>query len=184
MKRKRRARPVHNLRKRQTAKRRETMPATAETDQHSLANLEVISVMLPPIGAPIGGADAPSRGLQAHGPSDASLLVDVEAKLAQLSIPIVAEREAFFNPYGGSLVFERRFGQGTMFNQSYGVLVRFERHVWIGHGDANRRRAVTFVDFSCGLAPRSKLGPDLRARIGILMDRFVSAVSQARGASR
>src|SRR5882672_9752407 len=152
------------------------MPATSETDRHSLASLEAISVTLPPIVALIGGADVLSRGLQVYGAPDASLLVDVEAKLAQLSIPIIAEPEAFFNPHGGSLVLERHFGQGTIFNQSYGVLVRFERHVWIGHGEDNRRRAVTFVDFSCGMTARSKLGPDLRSTIGILMDRFVSAV--------
>src|SRR5882724_3461812 len=103
------------------------MPATSETDQHSLANLEVISITLPPIGAPIGGAGVLPRELQVHSAPDASLLVDVEARLAQLSIPVVAESEAFFNSHGGSLVVERHLGEGTQFDQSYGVLVRFER---------------------------------------------------------
>src|SRR6266853_1111805 len=123
------------------------MPATSETDQHSLANLEAISVTLPPIAAAIGSADVLCRELQVYVPPDDSLLGDVEAKLAPLSIPIVAAPEAFMNPHGGSLVVERHFGQGTLHDQSYGVLVRFERHVWIGHGEPNRRRAVTFLDF-------------------------------------
>lgn len=160
------------------------MPATSETDRHSLANLEVISVSLPAVGAPIEGAEVPFREPQVYGPPDASLRVDIESRLARLSIPIVGESEAFFNPHGGSLVLERYLGRRTMFNQSYGVLVRFERHVWIGHGESNRRRAVTFVDFSCGMTARSKLGPDLHSTIGILVDRFVSAVNQARRASR
>jgi|SRR6266850_533586 len=160
------------------------MPANSETDRHSLANLEVISITLPSIGAPIEGAQVVPRERQVYGPPDAALQVDVEAKLAPLSIPVVAESEAFFNPHGGSLVLERHFGRRTMFNQSYGVLVRFERHVWIGHGEDNRRRAVTWEDFSCGMTARSKLAPDIRRTIGILMDRFVSAVNQARGSSR